>query len=204
MLTPSQITERQIKAGIGYDKKEVEQFHQEIASDFETLKKENLLLEDQVRELTESLSYYKSIEKTLQKALVLAEKAAQDTRSTALREADSILLEAKANASLMMAGSRQEMERMEQRTFHLKQQYELFKINFESLLQTQLELMNNRSLSLDIGDFLYQETAAALDTVTQEFISTLSVKDSDQTPAEEEAETLEEEVKTTEDGFEFL
>ena len=41
MLTPSEIREKTYKNGLGYDKKDVEQFIQELSNDFERLLSEN-------------------------------------------------------------------------------------------------------------------------------------------------------------------
>lgn len=72
MLTPIEIQRKVFKSGIGYEKKDVDSFLKEILDDYETIYKENVELTDKVNVLSEGIQYYKSIEKTLQKALVLA------------------------------------------------------------------------------------------------------------------------------------
>lgn len=67
MLTPSEILDKQFKSGLGYDKKEVEQFLGELSTDFRTLLAENETLAKKQKALEDSLSYYKAIEKTLRK-----------------------------------------------------------------------------------------------------------------------------------------
>ena len=52
MLTPSDIREKTYKSGLGYDKKEVEQFMQEVANDFEQLTAENESLKKKINDLT--------------------------------------------------------------------------------------------------------------------------------------------------------
>ena len=101
MLTPSEIREKTFKSGLGYDKKDVEQFIQELSDNFEELLSENEILNKKVNDLTDSMSYYKSIEKTLQKALVIAEKTAQDIKDNAQKEAEVIILDANANAKII-------------------------------------------------------------------------------------------------------
>ena len=62
------------------------------------LYKENIELKDKITVLNEGIQYYKTIEKTLQKALVLAEKTAQETTDAADKKAESIEQEARMNA----------------------------------------------------------------------------------------------------------
>lgn len=158
MYTPSEIQEKQFKTGLGYDKKDVEQFLNDISSEFNNLQLENEELKKKMDEANESLSYYKTIEKTLQKALILAEKTAQDTRTIALKEADAIELEAKAKAQQILNDSKKQLEMYEHKTLNLIQQYELFKIHFENLLHAQSELLNSKSFSLNTEHYSYSET----------------------------------------------
>lgn len=156
MLTPSEILEKDFKTGIGYDKKDVEQFLKELSSDYEGLLSENDNLKKKQKDLNDTIGYYKSIEKTLQKALILAEKTAQDTKATAYREADAIEMEAKAKANLILEGARKQIEFLEHKTLNLMQQYDLFKIHFENLLHSQIQLLNSKSFSVNTDDFLYK------------------------------------------------
>ncbi|MBQ6024627.1 MAG: DivIVA domain-containing protein, partial [Lachnospiraceae bacterium] len=81
MLTPVEIQAKTFKSGgLGYDKKDVESFMREVTRSYEILYRENMELKDKVAVLNEGIQYYKSIEKTLQKALVLAEKTAETTK----------------------------------------------------------------------------------------------------------------------------
>lgn len=221
MFTPLQIQEKDFKTGIGYDKKDVEQFLKELSGDYEALLDENDNLKRKLKDLTESLSYYKSIEKTLQKALILAEKTAQDTRATAMREADSIEAEAKVKAQLIMEDARKQIEFMEHRTLNLMQQYDLFKIRFENLLHSQIELLNSESFAIDTEDFRYKEPVKV--AVFEEASCTKEGANEDEPAVTKElAEQYDEELADvnqirfdfldekedksyrTEDGFEFF
>jgi len=223
MLTSSEIREKQFKNGIGYDKKDVEQFLHDISNDFEALYKENSNLKNKAQELDDNLGYYKTIEKTLQKALMLAEKTAQDTRATAFREADAIEMEAKAKANMILSVSRKQLEVLEHKTINLMQQYDLFKAHFEGLLHSEIELLNSKSFSINSENFTYHET----EHNTQEFgslsdeefqkainaieengdLALLAHEDRNQLRFDlykDEVEVKNEKTVKTEDGFEFL
>ncbi|TAH68648.1 MAG: DivIVA domain-containing protein [Anaerolineaceae bacterium] len=158
MLTPSEIRERTYKSGLGYDKKDVEQFIQEISDDFEQLLKENESLNKKVKDLTDSISYYKSIEKTLQKALVIAEKTAEDIKNNAHKEAKAIGLDAKANAKMIESHALKQSEMLEHKTLNLLKQYDLFKAHYKNLLNAQLELLSSGSFQINTLDFSYKES----------------------------------------------
>ena len=207
MLTPSEILERQFKSGLGYDKKDVEQFINELSNDFGTLQEENENLKIKVKDLNESLSYYKSIEKTLQKALVLAEKTAQDTKASAFKEAEVIELEARGKAKLIVEDARKQIEFLEHKTLNLIQQYDLFKIHFENLLHAQIELLNSKSFSVNTDDFLYKEpiedSSNSTDTKELPLDELDQMQFNSQSTTGNELET-EEGNYQTEDGFEFF
>lgn len=214
MLTPSGIREKQFKPGLGYDKKDVEQFLLDVSSDFEALIHENEDLKKKLKDLSESVSYYKSIEKTLQRALILAEKTAQDTRATALREAEAIEKEAKAKAATTIAESKKQLEILEHKTINLMQQYDRFKLEFENMLHTQLELINSKSFSINTEDFTYSE-AKNDDLFSQEELQkslAAAANELDQEASPEEdinqlkfdfISDNQEKSYQTEDGFEF-
>ena len=158
MLTPSKIRERTFKSGLGYDKKDVEQFIEGVSEDFEQLLSENEGLSKKIKDLTDSMSYYKSIEKTLQKALVIAEKTAQDIKDNAHKEADAIVLDAKANAKMIETQALRQSEMLEHKTLNLLKQYDLFKAHNKNLLNAQMELLSSSSFQINTLDFSYRES----------------------------------------------
>ena len=74
MLTPVDIQNKNFKGGIGFDKKDVEAFMNEISSDYSMLYRSNVELKDKVNTLNESLQHYKTIEDSIHKALTISEK----------------------------------------------------------------------------------------------------------------------------------
>ncbi|NLL01006.1 MAG: DivIVA domain-containing protein, partial [Clostridiales bacterium] len=119
---------------------------------------ENEELSKKVKDLTDSISYYKSIEKTLQRALVIAEKTAQDIKDNALKEAEAIGLDARANAKIIESKALKQSEMLEHKTLNLLKQYDLFKAHYKNLLNAQLELLNSSSFQINTLDFSYKES----------------------------------------------
>lgn len=141
MLTPIELQGKSFKSGIGYDRKDVEHFFKEVYDSYEMLYKENIELKDKITVLNEGIQYYKTIEKTLQKALVLAEKTAQETTDAADKKAESIEQEARMNAKKIVDDARIELEQMQVRQEELVRRYEQYKLQIKKITEMQLELL---------------------------------------------------------------
>ncbi len=150
MLTPVELQNKTFKSGgLGYDKKDVEQFFREVTDEFTRLYSENIDLKDRVDALNEALQRYKTMESTLQKALVLAEKTAEDTTQAAVQNARNIEKEAQLKSQIIMADARNELEHVRTQTMGLLQQFEKYKLQFKSLAAAQIELLESDSYSIN-------------------------------------------------------
>ena len=146
MLTPVEIQNRVFKSGgLGYDKKDVDSFMEELLDDYEALYRERMEMNDRINVLNEGLQYYKTIEKTLQKALVLAERTAEETKSTALKNALLIEQEAVSKANVILEDAKRELDQIRKQTVELVRQYDMYKAKFKSLVNSQLELLESQS-----------------------------------------------------------
>lgn len=152
MLTPIEIQRKVLKTGLGYEKKDVDNFLRDVLADYETLYRENVELTDKINTLSEGIQYYKSIEKTLQKALVLAQRTADETKEVAVKQAGAIEKEARAKAELIIADAHRELELLHTQTKNLLQQYDLYKAEFKQLAAAQLELIESDSFKIQVAN----------------------------------------------------
>lgn len=152
MITPIEIQNKTFKNGLGYEKKDVDQFMYDILDSFETIYKENVELNDKINVLNEGLRYYKSIEKTLQRALTLAEKTAENTRQSAQKEAERLEKEAVMKAEMILSEAHRELEKMHSKIIQFVQQYEKYKIQFKNLAASQVELLESDTFKLDLSE----------------------------------------------------
>ncbi len=174
MLTPVEIQNKTFKSGgLGYDKKDVEAFMRDVGRNYEEIYRQNMEYKDKIAVLTEGIQYYKSIEKTLQRALVLAEKTADETRATAQKEAKRIEKEANVKAKLIIADAKNELNSLHSQTVQLIEQYEKYKLQFKNLAKTQIELIESDAFSINVQnldafisekDIMLDSDAAAEDT----------------------------------------
>lgn len=114
MLNSEEISVEKIKSGIGgYKKKATQEFIETVRNDYEALCKENLELKDKLAILSEGVQYYKNMEKSLQKALVLAERTTSETMHAAEVKAVAMEKEAKTRADVVKKEAKIEAENYE-------------------------------------------------------------------------------------------
>lgn len=148
MLTPIDVERKVFKSGIGYDKKDVDTFLSEICDSFEKTYKENMEMQKKIEVLNNGLQHYKVIEKSLQKALVLAQRAAEETKETAKTSAQMIEADARTKAKSIVADAQNELISIQNKTQALLTQYDLYKAQYKQLARTQLELLKNGSFDI--------------------------------------------------------
>lgn len=149
MITPIEIQNKTFKSGgLGYDKKDVDHFMKELLENYEMLYREKMEMNDRINVLNDGLQYYKTIEKTLQKALILAERTAEETKSNAMKNAQLIEQEAVSKANVILADARNELEKIRKQATELIRQYDMYKARIKSLANAQMELLDSQSFSI--------------------------------------------------------
>lgn len=133
MLTPIDVQGKTFKSGMGYSKADVDSFLTNLYADYASLYRENMELKDKVGLLNEGLDRYKDIEKSLQKALVLAETTSEETIASAKTNAAVIEQEAHVKAEAILADAKQELENLRSTTMNLLQNYEAYKAQYKAL-----------------------------------------------------------------------
>lgn len=210
MLTPIEIQSKSFKSGIGYDRKDVDAFMREILASYEKLYKENVELKDKLSVLNDRIQYYKTIEKTLQKALVLAEQTAEETKQAALKSARAIEKQAHNKADLIIADAKSELNHINQMITGLTQQYESYKVQYKQLAAAQIELLKSPTFELTLlnGDQLKTSYTNPIDESNEntniENENTNTEADVDDSKESDDVENLDygvfEETAATEDN----
>lgn len=150
MLTPIDIQSKVFKSGgMGYNKQDVDAFFSTIAADYETLYKDNLSLKEKIKQLDENLNHYKEIEKSMQKALMLAETTAEETILSARKNATVIEQEAILKAQSIVADSKIELEKVKVQFSEILRQYDSYRAQYKALAQAQMELLDSKAFDLE-------------------------------------------------------
>ena len=143
MLTPLEIENKTFNKQMvnGYSINEVHEFMTTLLKDYEKLYKENIEYKDKVAMLNQGIQHYKSIEETLQNALVVAQGTAETVKQNAKAEADNILRQAEINATKSVDEIKKQIIEKEMQYGETKKQFDVYKAKMEALLISQLEIL---------------------------------------------------------------
>jgi len=145
MITPLDIENKKFSKQMvnGYNVDEVDEFLDEITTDYERLYKENKSLKDNTEELHNDVGQYKNIETTLQNTLVIAQKTADEIQAVAKQQAEQIIKDAEYQAKTKVDELNTQIMIKEKEIEELKKQFNVYKAKMESLLISQLELIKD-------------------------------------------------------------
>src|SRR5919201_4876382 len=112
-LTPVEIRHVKLKRALrGYERKEVDEFLDDIITSFEEVWRERADLADRVEQLESALERYRELEGLLRATLVSAERAAGELREHAQKESDLIVGEARSAARTITREAAGERDRL--------------------------------------------------------------------------------------------
>lgn len=182
-LAPIEIQKKEFHRSFrGYNEEEVKAFLEKVSADYEKIYKQNQDLKEDINLLQEKLQEYKDMESMLKNALILAQKTAEDTKKSALKEKEIILKEALAKAGKLIDRAEQRYMSLNDQYEELRRQFSLFKTRFSNFLQSQIEIINSCELNEMsenhyIFDSLRQAAAGCDEEIKKEYESDAVVAD---------------------------
>ena len=147
MITPNDIENKQFKrAGRGYAADEVDEFLDQLTVDYEKLYRMNREQTEKIQALTKAVEYYQGLEDSLNKALVLAEKTADERKAAAEERAAQIEKEAALRGEAVLAEAKSKIFGLNQEIDRLGMQYEKMRTRVRMLLEAELDLLEKFEL----------------------------------------------------------
>jgi len=141
-ITPLDITQKQFrKAFRGYDAEEVEAFLSLVASEFEGLVREVTALREGTLRRDEELSAHRGRERALQETLVAAQKASEEIRDSARKEAQITLSDAELQAEKIVQSAHGRFLKIVDDINELKRQRVQFEAGMKTLVESHLKLL---------------------------------------------------------------
>ena len=141
-ITPLDITQKQFRRVFrGFDPEEVEAFLALVAVEFEALVKETLALREDNRRKADEIAEYKGRERALQETLVTAQKASEEIRDAARKEAEITIADAELQAEKIVQGAHARFLRIVDDINELKRQRVQFEASVRSLVESHLKLV---------------------------------------------------------------
>ncbi len=141
-ITPLDIHQKRFGRALrGYDRQEVEAFLSLVAAEFEALVKDTVGLREETQRKDEMIAEYKSRERVLQETLITAQKASEEIREAARREAEITISEAELQAEKIVQGAHSRFMRIVDDINELKRQRVQFEANVRALVESHLKLL---------------------------------------------------------------
>ena len=144
MLTPLDIDNRKFTKEVrGYSKAEVEEFMAVISENYELIYKENLANKDKIAMLSNAIKQYKSMEETLQSAILVAQNAGDEVIQNAKRSAENIIKDAENKAAQLLSDASREVTRLSYEYEEMRRNIEVFRTRIISLLTSQMDIVKD-------------------------------------------------------------
>jgi DivIVA domain-containing protein len=123
----------------GYSRGEVDEFLSRLGAEYEQLVKENQSLKEEISFLGRKLEDFQAMEENLKGSLLLVQKVAEETRSSASREAAQILAEAGSEAERLHQEAERQLAEIAQRTRRAKAELRaMLGVHLEMLGQAEI------------------------------------------------------------------
>ncbi len=141
-ITPLDITQKQFRRTFrGLDPEEVEAFLGLVAVEFEALVKDVMALREDNQRKAEEIGEHRSRERALQETLVAAQKASEEIRESARKEAEITVSDAELQAEKIVQAAHTRFLRIVDDINELKRQRLQFETNVRTLVESHVKLI---------------------------------------------------------------
>lgn len=138
-LTPQDLRSQQFgRAFRGYDPREVDEALRRAADELDTLRRDQVKLEERIRSMTEQLQSFQERERAMNEALVAAQQLRTESRSAAEREAESVMAQARGEATLLLQQAEGEERLVRERTAQAQVHFAAYVAGLRAMLERQL------------------------------------------------------------------
>ncbi len=141
-ITPLEIRKQEFRKALrGYDPHEVRAFLEMVSTELENMLRENAKLQEKVKDLDSKIEDYHRMEKILQNTLTTTQKATDELKDGAKKEAETIIANARVEAQRFLKEAQTELARMKEETKMVEHQKLLLVSEFRGLLESYMRLL---------------------------------------------------------------
>ncbi|MDR2671114.1 MAG: DivIVA domain-containing protein [Oscillospiraceae bacterium] len=142
MLTPQEVQDKKFEKAVfgGYDMAAVDDFLEQVTEDYTALYKENAVLKSKLKVLVNTVEEYRSVDESMRKTLLSAQRMAEESVAEAQAQADAILRQARHEAETLAQRLRGENENEMRRHHMLHEQTVRFAAQLVEIYRKQMEL----------------------------------------------------------------
>ena len=146
MLTPQEVSEHAFtKTFNGYNMTMVDEFLDILTADYTTLYKENATLKAKMKVLVEKVEEYRSTEDAMRKALMTAQKMADDLVAEAESKRSQLMQNAEVDAKARMAELQQDIRDEQMRLAAAQQSTASYVAKLKELYQHEMDFLGGLS-----------------------------------------------------------
>ena len=125
----------------GYDKAQVQMFLDDVIKNYEILLEKSKGTEAENLKLKTENEYYKKIEDTMNRAIYNAENMGDQIKSSARKEAESLMIEARHNANRIITDALLKAEKAQNHADQLKRNTSILKRRLRQIIENQLAVI---------------------------------------------------------------
>lgn len=143
-FTPSEIKSKEFtRVKNGLEPTEVANYLEQLSSEIERLKEDKKQLEKVIEERDTNIKSYQDVHQSVTDALVQAQKAGEETKLAANKDAEATIAKAQAQADQIVNDAVEKARRLAFQTEDMKRQSKVFRSRFRMLVEAQLDLLKN-------------------------------------------------------------
>lgn len=142
-ITPLDIQQQQFKGKMlgGLDPNDVDAFLQIVASEMESLIRENSELKEQARKVSLQLDELTQREVSLRETMLAAQKITEEMKANAQKEANLLVSEAELKGERIIAEAEKRLVQLNNQIHEIRRQKLQFEANLKSLLENHLKML---------------------------------------------------------------
>lgn len=143
-FTPSEIKSKEFtRVKNGLEPTEVANYLDKLSTEIERLKEDKKQLEKVIEERDTNIKSYQDVHQSVSDALVQAQKAGEETKLAANKDAEATIAKAQAQADQIVNDAIEKARRLAFQTEDMKRQSKVFRSRFRMLVEAQLDLLKN-------------------------------------------------------------
>lgn len=169
MIKPQDIESKVFSSSMrGYNRREVDEFLDEIMIDYQKILTENVKLKQAVTALNQHLNQNKENEANVKKTLEQAKSLMSDISASAEKRAEAIVKNAKIDADNITKNARDGVKDITDETQMMRDKLDAFKVRFRDYMNGEIERISGASEDLfsELKSDFYPETGETKTTHT--------------------------------------
>ncbi len=149
-LSPLDIQSQQFRVKMrGYETREVENFLEMVAAEFEELIRENGKLKEKLARLTNQLDELRQREQTLKETMITAQKVTGDMKMAARKEAELIISEAELKAERTIDDAHRKLAVISDQIMEIRRLRAQFEVQIKSAAESHLKILEVSSEAIE-------------------------------------------------------